>query len=278
MSKKQLQFDEIGYWSEVKLDIVRKYATAYSKILSAHPAFHHIYIDGFAGAGRHISRSTGQFVPGSPLNALLVKPPFRDYYLVDILESRVQALQEMAGNRPDVHILAGDCNEILLRDVFPLVRYEEFMRGLCVLDPYGLDVNWEVLRAAGQSKTIEIFLNFPVMAMNRNVLWRNPANVSPEQAKTMSRYWGDETWHEKAYRCEQGLFGEMQEKEGNEVIASAFRDRLRHVAGFGHVPEPIPMRNTKGAIIYYLYFAAHKPVAADIVRDIFNKYRNWGDA
>ena len=30
----ELQFDEIGYWSEVKLDIVRKYAAAYSKILA----------------------------------------------------------------------------------------------------------------------------------------------------------------------------------------------------------------------------------------------------
>ena len=28
-------FDEIGYWSEIKLDIVREYAVAYSTILSA---------------------------------------------------------------------------------------------------------------------------------------------------------------------------------------------------------------------------------------------------
>jgi len=28
------RFDEIGYWSEVKLDIVREYATAYSVILN----------------------------------------------------------------------------------------------------------------------------------------------------------------------------------------------------------------------------------------------------
>lgn len=28
-----VQFDEIGYWSEIKLDIVREYATAYSTII-----------------------------------------------------------------------------------------------------------------------------------------------------------------------------------------------------------------------------------------------------
>ena len=67
-----LEFDEIGYWSEVKLDIVREYATAYSKILSS-KNLPHIYIDAFAGAGQHLSKLTGEFVPGSPLNALAVQ-------------------------------------------------------------------------------------------------------------------------------------------------------------------------------------------------------------
>ncbi len=34
MADKPLQFDEIGYWSEVKLDIVKKYAKAYSTIVA----------------------------------------------------------------------------------------------------------------------------------------------------------------------------------------------------------------------------------------------------
>jgi len=28
-----LRYDEIGYWSEVKLDIIREYAAAYSRII-----------------------------------------------------------------------------------------------------------------------------------------------------------------------------------------------------------------------------------------------------
>ena len=51
---------------------------------------------------------------------------------------------------------------------------------------------------------------------------------------------------------------------------------LKKVAGFQHVPEPIPMRNTKGAIVYYLFFASPKPVAAKIVTDIFEKYHHKG--
>jgi three-Cys-motif partner protein len=83
---KRLQFDQIGYWSEVKLDIVREYAAAYSRILAAQasPRFAHAYVDAFAGSGVHVSRQTGDFVPGSPLNALWIDPPFCVYHFIDI--------------------------------------------------------------------------------------------------------------------------------------------------------------------------------------------------
>jgi hypothetical protein len=66
------KYDEIGYWSEIKLDIIKEYAAAYSRILSSQesPNFYHIYVDAFAGAGVHISKRTGEFFPGSPFNAL----------------------------------------------------------------------------------------------------------------------------------------------------------------------------------------------------------------
>src|SRR3954454_8835365 len=95
------QFDEIGVWSEIKLAIVREYAAAYSSILAAQdsPQLHHVYIDAFAGAGLHVSKGTGEFVPGSPLNALAVRPPFRDYYLIDLEGEKVEFLREQIGER-----------------------------------------------------------------------------------------------------------------------------------------------------------------------------------
>ena len=58
---------------------------------------------------------------------------------------------------------------------------EQYKRGLCVLDPYGLNLNWEVMKTAGQMKSIDMFLNFMVMDMNRNVLWKDPKKVSAAQ-------------------------------------------------------------------------------------------------
>jgi len=48
------------------------------------------------------------------------------------------------------------------------------------------------------------------------------------------------------------------------------------VAGFAHVSQPLPMRNSKGAIVYYLFFASQQQVADNIIKDIFDKYRSRG--
>jgi len=39
-------------------------------------------------------------------------------------------------------------------------KYEHYKRALCLLDPYGLHLHWDVIFAAGQSKAIEIFVRF----------------------------------------------------------------------------------------------------------------------
>ncbi|SPD72229.1 conserved hypothetical protein [uncultured Desulfobacterium sp.] len=274
---KNLKYDEIGYWSEIKLDIIREYATAYSKILRSQskPEFYHIYIDAFAGAGQHLSKTTGDFVTGSPINALLVEPPFFEYHFIDLNEHKIEELERLVGTRQDVFIYNEDCNDVLLDKILPRAKYENYRRALCVLDPYGLHLDWEVLRTVGQMRSVEIFLNFPVADMNRNVLWRDPDRVSQAQADRMNRFWGDNSWRDIAYEPAKqlNLFGNSEEeKVSNETIVDAFRMRLKEVAGFKHVPKPIAMRNTQNAVVYYLFFASHKPVAEDIVKDIFKKY------
>lgn len=281
MISEQTRFDQIGYWSEVKLDIIKEYAAAYSKILSAQkrPSLYHIYIDAFAGAGIHISRTSGEFVPGSPVNALLVQPPFRQYCFIDLDQKKVAALETFVKQQRNVYLYHGDCNRVLLDTVLPRAKWEDYHRALCILDPYGLHLDWEVIAEAGRMRSVELFLNFPVADINRNVLWRDQKGVSADQARRMDRFWGDDSWRQVAYtpsRQTQLWDPPAEEKASNEVIADAFRRRLKEVAGFGNVPKPIAMRNTQNTVVYYLYFASHKPVAEGIVRDIFAKYRDRG--
>lgn len=71
------------------------------------------------------------------------------------------------------------------------------------------------------------------------------------------------------------LFGfpTAMEKQPNDAIVAAFMKRLQEVAGFSFVPNPLPMRNNKNTVVYYLFFASQKPVAQKIVDDIFKNYR-----
>jgi len=272
-----LRLDEVGYWSEVKLEIVRKYAAAYSEIVSKQPIIkRHLYIDGFAGAGLHVSKETGEFIPGSPLNALNIRPPFQEYHFIDLDGGRAQSLRELSAGRQDVFVYEADCNKVLIESVFPRAKYEDYRRAFCLLDPYGLHLDWKIVYAAGQMRSIEIFLNFPLMDMNMNVFWRNPDKVRPEQASRMDAFWGDRSWREAAYTKTPGLFGDMEEKAEGDVIAEAFGKRLRDVAGFKYVPRAMPMINTKGAVVYYLFFASPNKTGAKIVKDIFTKYARKG--
>src|SRR5262249_17094050 len=156
------------------------YAKAYSINLSAQGHLYHVYIDAFAGAGIHLSRRTGAPVEGSPLIAVNTLPPFKEYHFIDLDGAKVENLRRMFAGRDDVQLHLGDCNEVLLQTVFPRVQWKNYRRGLCLLDPYGLHLSWEVIRTAGAMKSIDMFLNFPIADMNRNVFWRNPEGVAAE--------------------------------------------------------------------------------------------------
>ncbi len=273
------KYDEIGYWSEVKLDIISKYASAYSTIMKKQKKIQsYLYIDAFAGAGVHIKKQTREFIKGSPLNALAISPAFPEYHFIDLDGDKVDKLRLVVGDRGDVSFHKGDCNEMLLNEVFPKCRYEDYRRALCLLDPYGLNVNWEVLEKAGKMKSVEIFYNFMIMDANMNILWRSPERVQTSQVARMDAVWGDHSWHEVAYKKTPGLFSDMEEETTNEAVINAFRDHIRKAAGFEYVPEPMPMRNSKGSVIYYLFFASPNRTGAKIVKDIFDNYRNKGVA
>jgi three-Cys-motif partner protein len=274
------EYDEIGIWSEVKLAIIREYASAYSRIMEAQrrekiPSLRWIYIDAYAGPGYHLSKTSGELVEGSPLIALNTRPPFHEYHFIDSEQARARQLRDLAGPRSDVFIYSSDCNDVLLSSVFPRADYGKYERGLCLLDPYNIDLTWEVIEAAGKSRSIEIFMNFMIMDINRNALRKDPDKSLASKVAQMTRLWGDETWKEAGYDQKLNLFEQIvPHKVSNDRFAEAFRQRLETKAGFKYVPKPMPMKlANSNTVIYYLYFASQKEAGMDIVDDIFDKYR-----
>lgn len=279
MIEQNAEYDEIGIWSEVKLAIIKDYAAAYAKILDKNrresvPSLKWIYIDAYAGPGYHLSKKTGETVQGSPLIALSIKPAFSEYHFIDTNPKRVQQLRKLAGPRKDVFTYDRDCNEVLLKEVFPRVRYEDFRRAICLLDPYNINLTWEVIEAAGKLETVELFLNFMIMDINRNALTRDPSKARASKVAQMTQLCGGDEWLDIGYDKQDTLFGDVvPTKVSNERVAEWFRKRLMDKAGFKYVPRPMPMKTKTNSVIYYLYFAGHKTAASNIVTDIFNKYR-----
>jgi len=277
-----MKLDEIGIWSEIKLDIIKEYANAFTKIMKSQEwCKGYVYIDAFAGPGVHISRRTGEFIPGSPLNALEIDNPFTAYHYIDIDKEKAETLNRLTGDRTNINIYQEDCNEVLVKKILPMLQYESKKRALCILDPYGLHLHWETIMTAAKLKTTEIFLNFPLMDMNRNVLHKDWLKADPDQIEQMNRFCGTDEWREILYEEDKqmDLFGDtyrIKIVNSNMKLGEWFKkERLQKVAGFKFVPEPMLMRNSKGGHLFFLFFASHNETGKKIVTDIFNKHRKY---
>ena len=154
MNDPPFKFDEIGLWSELKLEIIEQYGAAYTKAFANARNLKKYYIDGFSGAGMHISKTTGSAIEGSPTRALKVMPPFDGYCFIDLNADKTDYLRATCGDRPDVDIHTGDASQYLTRQLLPTIQYEKFNRAPCLLEPYALQLDWEVILQAGQSRAV----------------------------------------------------------------------------------------------------------------------------
>jgi three-Cys-motif partner protein len=130
LTKPDFEFDEIGVWSELKLEIVEKYGSAYASILNAQRNLKKYYVDAFSGAGMHISKKDGAQIEGSPARALKITPPFDGYHFIDLNPAKAEHLRKSVGDRPNVHVHTGDANKILTAELLPTIQYDKFTRAL----------------------------------------------------------------------------------------------------------------------------------------------------
>jgi three-Cys-motif partner protein len=79
---------------------------------------------------------------------------------------KIEGLRSQVGDGQDVNFYHGDCNQILLKEVFPRVQFKEYKRGLGLLDPYKLTLDWAVIQEAGSMRSLDIFIDFPIQDIN----------------------------------------------------------------------------------------------------------------
>lgn len=281
--------DEIGDWSVDKLEILKDYSARYAQILqnqrnqwTGKKQFFTGYIDAFAGIGTHFHKTTKTIVKGSPLIALELPHKFDHYEFIDLDEERVARLKRLTEGRADVTVHHGDCNQVLLEKVLPKYKREAYRRALCFLDPYCLQLDWEVLAEAGRMGSVEIFLNFPIHDMNRNAKREKITDADPKSRAKMTKFWGDESWHAAMFApsSQENFFAMLGDENALEMekidqrsFVAAFQKRLQETARFKYVPDPVPMKNSIGAVVYYLFFASNNDTGARIANSVMKRYR-----
>ncbi len=268
--------DRIGKWSEDKLDLLGKYLNAYTRIMKGQEWCKngYYYIDAFAGTGRPMAKDEERFIDGSPRVALKIEYPFKSYIFIEKKDWRVEKLRKLRVEFPnmDIQIRHGDCNTVIIDEIVPKIRYENFNRGIVFLDPFGMNIEWHIIESIADTRALEMFLNFPVLAINRNVLRNDPYKLSKRQIERMNRFWGSPDWKDDIYQEVPDLFGTRVEKipQTAKGLGLKFQQRLEEV--FPEVTFPVVMRNSKGTPLYCLIFAGHNPIGKKIAESIFRRF------
>ena len=269
-------FDEIGEWTRRKLDLIEEYAAPYADIMSSRK-FKYYYIDAFCGAGVHVAKKTNVRVDGSPLRVMKIKRPYTGYYFIDRDGNKTRRLKILCETRykdRNAKVLTGDCNQIL-EGLLPLFSYDKYERLLCLLDPYGMHLDWRLMEKMGDMGIVDLVLNFPIMDMNRNALLKRLEEAPLWGKESFTRFWGDESWVDFAYYQQGTLSGgapSLVKRKRNQDIAEEFGSRLRSVAKFKYVSSPVVMKNSGGATLYYLFFASQNPTAYRIAMHLLKKH------
>jgi three-Cys-motif partner protein len=285
-----------GDWTQQKLELLRKYLSAYTRILSRQRGLKFAYIDAFAGTGYRtgdgeqggnldwleppLDEAGKEFLDGSAPLALSIDPPFPKLIFIEKSEAKLQELKERVETRfpgRDVLYKVGDANAELQRLCTPDWSKH---RAVLFLDPFGMQIQWPTIAAIARTRGIDLWLLVPIgVALNRMLV--RDGNIPTDWRNQLDAFFGAQDWYEAFYAPARtaSLLGDITlEKTATfETITEYFLNRLRTV--FSAVATtPALLRNSKGNPLYALFFAAGNPkgsvTAVRIANDILRKFNH----
>jgi three-Cys-motif partner protein len=280
-------------WTQDKLDRVRKYLAAYSTIMKKRP-FRYAYIDGFAGTGYHELKTdesecgslfaeleepaVAEFLDGSARMALQVEPRFHRYIFIEKSRKKTAELEKLRDQFPDkaadIIIEKAEANAYLQK---LCAKPWKDRRAVLFIDPFGMQLSWETLDAIAKTQAIDTWILIPVSAVNR--LLKRDGDIPPSWRRRLDTMFGETAWFD-VFFPEQRLplldeDATIRRKVADpELIGKYFNQRLESIFA-GVAPNPYTLKNTQGAPLFLLCFAAANPHAVKpalrIAQDILKR-------
>jgi len=286
-----------GSWTEDKLKVLSKYLNAYTQALKNQP-FKLIYIDAFAGTGyREISDNKDdpqlifddlglaeqQFLRGSAKISLDLERPFDRYLFIEQDAKKCKQLCELASQykslKDQVCCCNDDCNTILA-DFCNSYPWKSW-RAVLFLDPFGMNVKWDTMKAIADTQAIDVWVLFPLGSAVNRLLMRDGDKIPDSWKQKLNDIFGTEEWFDRFYErtLKEDLFEQIEQikKTGNfKAIAEFYLERLSTI--FPAVADTHRlMYNTRSNPLFMFCFAMGNPsekaqkVALKIAGNILKK-------
>lgn len=139
------------------------------------------------------------------------------------------------------------------------------------IDPYGMQVEWETIKAIARTQAIDMWLLFPLgIGLNRTL--PKSGDIPPAWVNRINLLLGTDQWYQDFYteETEENLFGQTKRevtKAPIEVLTKYFINRLEEVFP-GVARNPAILKNSANNPMNLLCFAAANARGAEIALKI----------
>lgn len=280
-----------GPWTQQKLEALKKYLQAYTKIFKNNPKarFYSIsYVDAFAGTGTlrrpepsgfiellpELRKNEEKFRKGSVRRALEIDPPFDEYVFIEKNKKKCEELKAIVAefSSRNVTIINEDANTALLGWCSSLNMKRQ--RAVVFLDPFGASVKWQVVAELGRTRAVDLWVLFPYSAVNRMLVRdRRPRKSWADRLTSVfgTTEWEDAFYSKTSFRSlleSTKLIESVHKSADHRAIIDFFVGRLKQE--FVAVSDPFPMHNSNGSLMFLLFFAAANERSAKVGLKIAN--------
>jgi three-Cys-motif partner protein len=256
--------------TDLKLALVEAYLKAFTTALRRF--FPELwFFDAFAGTGERTVRVAARGgdlfdepAPesverrrGSATIAIEVTPPFDRIIFVEKRPRSIAALRALRDqySHRQIEVIAGDAN----REIIEAIGLADWRRtrAAMFLDPYGMNVDWETLKAVAQTGAIDVWYLFSMSGLYRQAA-RKAEAIDDNKRAAITRILGTDEWERELYaQPAQGNLlddpGELQRTADVRGLEVYVRARLQTI--FAAVLPPLALPVNSRPQRFSLFFA-----------------------